>query len=70
MIAFIIRTKIMKNNNFIYFIIKNIIIFYEKNNFVFDEDNTFIKKNIRTFIKKKKYKIILPISFSIFFLLF
>ena len=67
MITFFIRTKIIKNNNFVYFAIKNIVIFHGENKFAFDEDNTFINKNnIQTIIKNKIYEIILPRNFSVF----
>ena len=68
MITFTIRTKIIKNNNLVYFAIKNIVMLHEEYNFAVNVNNTSKhKNNIQTIIKNKKYEIIFPINFLIFF---
>ena len=68
MITFTKRTKIIKSNNLVYFAIKNIVMLHEENNFAVNVNNiSQHKNNIQTIIKNKKYEIIFPINFLIFF---
>jgi len=51
MTILVIRIKYINNNNFVYFVIKNIVIFHKENNLAVVEDNTFQNKD-----NKVKYK--------------